>query len=334
MVNLFADPPQGRDGSQQLRTTGRFSIPFIVPPQGLGLKGDFILDLFPNAAAAYSLRQLRTSYQGPAIRVQRSSDDATQDIGFLENGDLDVSFMQLFVGFDDGRIVTLYDQSINGLDIIQASTTLKPKIIIGGVLQTSNLLQSIFFDGTDDFLLSTTSLTSPVSHLFIFGVWEKTNLANDGIQFNLLHPSVSPNRVSVSAPSSSGVVRWAAGNTGVDNLETAASFNDILQHVWTFTKTAGTDNQKIRRDGIELAAQTQGSTSTNLDEIILGAISALSNRAEMQFQELIFYDINKLGDVSSIEDNMTSYWQGLGSWIDDLSNEFVDDIGNNLVFSP
>ena len=37
MVNLFADPPQGRDASQQLRTTGRFSIAFISPPQGLGI---------------------------------------------------------------------------------------------------------------------------------------------------------------------------------------------------------------------------------------------------------------------------------------------------------
>jgi len=37
LVNLFADPPQGRDDSQQLRTTGRFSIPLIAPPQGIGI---------------------------------------------------------------------------------------------------------------------------------------------------------------------------------------------------------------------------------------------------------------------------------------------------------
>lgn len=35
MVNLNADPPQGRQNSQQLRTTGRFSIPFISTPQGI-----------------------------------------------------------------------------------------------------------------------------------------------------------------------------------------------------------------------------------------------------------------------------------------------------------
>ena len=35
MVNINAEPPQGREEHQQLRTSGRFSIPFIQPPQGL-----------------------------------------------------------------------------------------------------------------------------------------------------------------------------------------------------------------------------------------------------------------------------------------------------------
>lgn len=36
MTNFNSDPPQGRSNSHQLRTTGRFSIPFISPPQGIG----------------------------------------------------------------------------------------------------------------------------------------------------------------------------------------------------------------------------------------------------------------------------------------------------------
>ena len=41
-----------------------------------------LLDTYPNAAVAYSLRKLRTAYTGAAIRVRRSSDNAEQDIGF------------------------------------------------------------------------------------------------------------------------------------------------------------------------------------------------------------------------------------------------------------
>jgi len=41
-----------------------------------------LLDIFPNAAVAYSLRKLRTAYSGSAIRVRRSVDNAEQDFGF------------------------------------------------------------------------------------------------------------------------------------------------------------------------------------------------------------------------------------------------------------
>ena len=64
---------------------------------GLGLQkstklGGFIglLDLFPNAAAAYSLRKLRIAYSGNAIRVRKevSAVSSETDIGFLIDGSL------------------------------------------------------------------------------------------------------------------------------------------------------------------------------------------------------------------------------------------------------
>jgi hypothetical protein len=41
-----------------------------------------LLDIYPNAAAAYSLRKLRNAYSGSAVRVRRSVDNAEQDFGF------------------------------------------------------------------------------------------------------------------------------------------------------------------------------------------------------------------------------------------------------------
>ena len=41
-----------------------------------------VLDVYPGATYAISLRRLRSDYSGPAIQVQRASDKATQDIGF------------------------------------------------------------------------------------------------------------------------------------------------------------------------------------------------------------------------------------------------------------
>lgn len=58
-----------------------------------------LLDTYPNAALAYSLRKLRTDYLGNAIRVRRSSDNTEQNIGFVGN-DLDTTTMLDFVGYN------------------------------------------------------------------------------------------------------------------------------------------------------------------------------------------------------------------------------------------
>ena len=71
-----------------------------------------LLDTYPNAAVAYSLRKLRTDYSGNAIRVRRSSDNVEQDFGFVGN-DLDTASLLTFCGVGNGFITTWYDQSTN-----------------------------------------------------------------------------------------------------------------------------------------------------------------------------------------------------------------------------
>jgi hypothetical protein len=57
-----------------------------------------LLDLYPNAAVAYSLRKLRNSYSGSPIKVRRSFDNTDQDIGFDSNGELDINSLNSFFG--------------------------------------------------------------------------------------------------------------------------------------------------------------------------------------------------------------------------------------------
>jgi len=83
-------------------------------PTQLGIIGseevfDFIglLDTYPNAAVAYSLRKLRTAFMGSAIRVRRSSDNTEQDIGFVNN-ELDTSSLTTFCGAGNGFVTTWY----------------------------------------------------------------------------------------------------------------------------------------------------------------------------------------------------------------------------------
>lgn len=113
-----------------------------------------LLDQYPNAAAAYSLRALSSGWlAGDVVEVRRSSDSTTQDFtaSQITNGDLEA-----FCGVGDGFVSTWYDQSGNGNDATQATTTSQPKIVSAGALVTkgidfynnSFLESASFADGT------------------------------------------------------------------------------------------------------------------------------------------------------------------------------------------
>jgi len=331
------DPPQGFSTSQGQVIIGRPIIPLIGAPQGVrAVPSDLLLDLFPGAAAAYSLRLLRISYMGPAIRVQRTSDDTIQDIGFLADGTLDIPALQSFVQNNDGLINIIYDQSRNGIDInVQGNDVRKPKIIIAGVLQTTPIgVVSLNFDGTDDVLVSTLSLPSPASQMFRFGVWQKTVLLNNPTNYNLDAPNQSvTRRTSAHAAFAVGTIFLDDGNTTTDRLQTGISFNDLLSHQYTFIKIAGTDNQKIKRDGIELIAKTQESTSTIVSKIAIGNFGdGGTNPAAMQWEEFVVYLIDVLSDVSAIESNQSSFYM-FGNLITNAGEQLITNAGENLVYN-
>ena len=94
-----------------------------------------ILDgLSASAAAAYSLRKLRSAYAGSAIRVRRSSDNAESDIGFSGNA-LDTAALSSHVGANDGFVVTWYDQSGNSRNKTQSTAGAQPRIVASGVVE-------------------------------------------------------------------------------------------------------------------------------------------------------------------------------------------------------
>ena len=57
-----------------------------------------LLDSYYGAAAAYSLRKLKNSWTGSAIKVRRSGDNVEQNIGFDAGGNLDTTSLLSFVG--------------------------------------------------------------------------------------------------------------------------------------------------------------------------------------------------------------------------------------------
>jgi hypothetical protein len=136
----------------------------------LDVNNPLLLDLYPNAAVAHSLRKLRTAYSGYAIRVRRSNDNTEQDIGFDSNNNLNESALTTFVGANNGFVVTWYDQSGNAKDATNATAANQPQIVSSGSVIKINNKPSLQFDGTND------TLTIPNS-TSIFNFIHNGNLA-------------------------------------------------------------------------------------------------------------------------------------------------------------
>jgi hypothetical protein len=110
-----------------------------------------LLDTYPNAAAAYSLRKLRTAYTSSAIRVRRASDNTEQNIGFVNNV-LDTSSLTSFCSGTNGFVTTWYDQSGNGYNATQTTAANQPQIVSAG-----SVLTKAFIGGSKPTISFTTS---------------------------------------------------------------------------------------------------------------------------------------------------------------------------------
>jgi hypothetical protein len=128
------------------------------------------MDLVTGATAAFSLRKMRAAYAGSAIRVRRSSDSTTLDIGFDINGNLNVATLMNFCGASSCYVTTWYDQSVGGTyDAVQATTSAQPRIVNAGVLDTQNGRPAIYFNAANSNEMTYTLLT-PTDVLMVSGL--------------------------------------------------------------------------------------------------------------------------------------------------------------------
>ena len=111
-----------------------------------------LLDTYSGSSAAYSLQKLRTAYTGYAIRVRRSSDNTSQDIGFNSNGTLNTTSLLSFVGANNGFVSIWYDQSGNAYNFEQPTLDYQPQVVNSGSLLTKNSKPTVIFDGLSDFM--------------------------------------------------------------------------------------------------------------------------------------------------------------------------------------
>ena len=129
--------------------------------------------------AAYSTRQLLNAYKGPLLQVRRSSDNTTLDIGATTSGALDTASMLSFVGSGNGFVTTWYDQSGNGYDLTQSTTSRQPQIVTAGSIIGVNGLGVPALQGSNSAQRNLTGSVGSVSTtpLSMYGVVNITNVS-------------------------------------------------------------------------------------------------------------------------------------------------------------
>ena len=247
-----------------------------------------LLDLYPSAAAAYSLRLLRVGYTGSAIRVRRASDNTEQNIGFVDNV-LDTSSLTSFCSGTNGFVTTWYDQSGNGYNATQTTAANQPKIVNAGLVLLQNSKPSINANNDTNFLSISSSipLTSTTSIFYTMGLDTTDDF------FIALSDGGGDYFMAANLNSSSDVVN--------SNVGTPLIFKNSASYIAT-TRGAVYDNFQ----GQKLLTLIGGST-LNLSPFHIGYRQGGPIKM-YNSQEIIIYNSDKTTNKSGIEANINSFY--------------------------
>jgi hypothetical protein len=279
-------------------------IPFGRRRAGSAPAFQGLLDLYPNAAAAYSLRKLRADYSGAAVRIRRSSDSAESDIGFLNN-EFDSAAAQTFCGAGDGFVTTWYDQSANGYNATQTTAANQPQIVSSGSVINTNSKPSLQFDGVNDFFEHTLNVNSGFS--LISAVVKNSNNSGgiDGI-YNFTAPSnvLMNNMMSNANGGNWGLYINSFKNSGYNifNFQAfLASYSDNL--------TSGTvTNNLVTNNNLTTVTDSgrYGGDATNRRYI--GQDVSIAQAYFGTMQEIVVYNSDQYSNLNGFRNNINSFY--------------------------
>lgn len=261
------------------------------------LGAQLLLDTYPNASVAYSLRKLRTAYSGSAIRVRRSSDNTEQDIGFSGN-DLDTASLLTFCGAGNGFITTWYDQSTNANNSTQATAATQAQIVASGALILDANTNKITSTWTGDFYNLTSGINTNTKYLSV-SMFRRGAGTNDV----LVH-------LGNTAANNPVTLVWL-GTTNSYGVQSRMPTTVIFDNVSTIgrcvmTSLRNSSNLKVGyRNGVQLTTTaTVAPTSQTLNAFGRYTTSQTTG----QYQEYIYWNSEQSANRIGIETDINTYW--------------------------
>lgn len=276
----------------------------IINPYRFAAAGGtgFLLDDYAGASAAYSLRELTTTSwnAGDVVIEARNSEGNTDTFTSAEvNDGTLVTFANLGVG--SATVSKWYDQSGNGNDATQTSTSLQPLIVSGGALITDGGETSMFYNGTSMFMDCNVS-HGAASAQSMMVVGNSNNLAvrspldgrqanDDGLGFLLLGGI-------------NDFMRFHADATDVFTGATSTS----TQYLWS--GYYGSSTATIFRDGTQTdtaAAPSAMSANTTTYKIGRAAYTAATYWGG-RITEVIIYPDDQIANQAGIDGNIKTHY--------------------------
>jgi hypothetical protein len=289
-------------------------------PTQLGLIGSRLtfqglLDIYPNAAAAYSLRQLTAAYTGSAIRVRRSSDNTETDIGFSSTFGLDTTTLTSFCSGTNGFVTTWYDQSGNARNATQTTAANQPQIVSSGSVILEGTKPSLQFDGSNDvFSFAEIALTAATGLLTL-----KRNASPTYQEpFSVGFPSQNYAAFAMSMNEDVQYGRLltyaqANGNFGGKNGLVGSLINyKLFSAIWNGLGINGSSFYKIYDNG-SLQSLTNSLTIgiANSTQSLIGATTSTGTVVSFfsgKIQEVILYGTDESSNIVDLNNNINSFY--------------------------
>jgi len=282
----------------------------------------YLLDLYPNAEVAYSVRKLRSGYTGNCLRVRRSSDNTFQDIGFVNNV-LDTASLLTFAGVGDAFVDRWYDQSLNGRNLTEGSNFNQPRIVNAGVLATSSGKPAINYYGGDRCSLS---FPDPVTFLnnkqyvYAFTVAQILDVtATRHTILNITTPTDTLSRFFIAADSAGANTLFVGGRRlNADILQSSsAGTHGNVANVITGIADYATANAYLYKNGTLVGSkspfQTVGSIENTNSALFYnragqGRGDTSGNISSGFLSELVIYTTDQSANRAGIETRINNFF--------------------------
>ena len=264
--------------------------------------GESVLQIAPNAAAAYSLRSL-TGGDPRVVRVRRDTgggagDNDEQD--FTASG-ISSGALVAFVGSgNDGFVETWYDQSGNSEDAVQETAGSQPKIVNAGDLVADNGIdldgsQFLQADSVSGMGATVSMITASVHDSGGGGCVSLASSASGVTNFGIIEgSSVS----SVNARNTTSV----SANASVSGA-TRLSF--ALTTGQTLTKSGALGGTLVENTG----DYGDDFTSGELNRILIGKLRVSSGTLfNGRIREAIIYNTDQTANRTAIEANIANHY--------------------------